>query len=490
MPTPKPQLFRGEVITSTGASKFNSLFVLIAIPILAICLGWEVAIGAISGEMILLLLAAIVCFYFIVKMNLWVFMIVVLLPFRDWSLYEIGSANVRIGDLVIVSAILWWMAKNIFSKSKSWRIPKDRLTIAVFILIILISVSSFWSYDTVAGITRAIKLIRAFTIYIFIVSAFIENKQRTFHQIMLGFVIGLAILIIAWGVSVFQVGGLASLQAITDYSSKEVPEELRATGKGVVATFGAKTVGLYVFFLLGYIPFLKRTFQKTIIIALFFAGLIVVIGSLFRSVIISVTLGLAAVAGMGLFQRNKLLQRLSLGLILLGIFILVLVLITGVGDVVLGRFDAAIDQSDDSITLRFNLLNEILSFWRRDNFSLFWGIGSGSFLAQTDFFAHSLYTQILGEQGVIGIGTLLIAFGITGKYLLDSYYFARKLRTDKNILLIITIMGAYMGFLTMAITGFDLSEFNFWLVIALVVPLRKFLQEEYIRKTSISAGQA
>ncbi len=407
---------------------------------------------------------------YIAKTNRWVFLIVLLLPVRDWALFSLGPANIRLGDMAVLVALLFWLTRLPLDKSLPLSLPRSPLTWVILIFIGYMLISVAWADSFSMGLTRAIKLVRAGTIYVLFIIAFVKDWDGSLHQLMVGVALGTSALSLAWGWSAAQGGGLTTLAGLDEFTSVDIPAEFRSTGAGFLSTFGSQLLALYVFLLIGYLPFLSKRRHILIIGALAFAGIIVVIGSLFRSLMISMTVGLTVIFFWGKLSCIRKIQNWLNVLFGIGLLVFLIGFATGFDRILEGRFMNA--TTDVSFVKRLEFSETAINWWSASPGTALRGIGPGTFMYRTTKSVHSLYVQILSEQGLIGVSIFLVLILVTISEIWQAYVISRRQSDFRYAWLAIILGGAYASYLTMSLAGSDFSEFNYWLIAILSVSLK------------------
>lgn len=465
-------LFSRRFSKTTFWSAFILLFLLV------VASSWGIAANLFDGFVLVGGLLGLAALVYIIKANQWVFLIVVLLPLRDWSLLAIGPANIRIGDLAVLATLIWWVGRSFVSQRAKWRFSREPLIYTSVMLIVLILLSVSWSYSFAWGITRGLKIARAFVVYFLLTDFLINDWESSSKQLVVAMLVGLVALSLAWGWEASQAGGLATLQELQDFGSGDIPKAFRNTGRGLLATFGARTVALYVFLLLGFLPLIRQRWIRYLVSGSLVAGALVVVGSLYRSIILGVAAGMCVLAVWSFLAPSCVLRKWGRILIAMGLILGLFVSGLGISHVLRERFGLAFDLMDRSVTLRLDFSEQILSWWMATPRTILVGIGAGSYQARTGKYVHNLYTQILGEQGVIGFvifgAMLMLAF----KHFIDAYALARRHQSGTYMWLSVTLIGAFVCYLVVSVAGSDFSEFDFWLIAAIGTALCSKISRE------------
>ena len=139
----------------------NEIVIPVLLSFIAVFLSIVIARGRISPSLLIYAMLGLLGIVFVNRLKLWVFVVILLFPVRDLALFTIGRANIRIGDVAILMALVW-LVLQIEMRPILWRILRNQLTKLLIFFVLAVFISSFWSYSFSYSLIRTIKLARAF----------------------------------------------------------------------------------------------------------------------------------------------------------------------------------------------------------------------------------------------------------------------------------------------------------------------------------------
>lgn len=394
----------------------------------------------------------------------WVSAVILTMPVRDVALGVIGRANIRIGDLVLLAAVIVWLTAS--ALRQRMRVQLNGLDLAMVVLVCVYAMSVFWAVANEHTWIRIFKLTRNLWMYILIVNYLRSDFDTAFRRIAIALVIAGLMQSVAFVVSMMQFGGVEAWRVILesqDLASNDTRLSVVKSGNGAgIFLRGAATwLPLCAFFGLAVLPRLRRMPSLWVGGA---AWLMFVLTMLTLSR--GPWLALAAAAPVVLAARG--LSR-SLKRVAMALPIVTLLLLAGwheaVTNVLRSRMGTSVEQmmSDPSVVDRLDMFRLAIDSFERSPF-----VGGGvSGISPFEYIiVHNAYLQVLGELGVVG--AVLFGWVIVKwlRYLLACRRQALRRGDDVTRTAAATMLGLAVFFLVLFLSSHDLESGEVWLAIA------------------------
>ena len=393
-----------ELIREPGSYSYSIVTILSLLGI-SVFLGISIGITSYSYSYIILGLF-VICGILIVFAKPWIgyLLLVCSLPFRSFSLASVGTASIRISEVLFIM-VAFALAVNVLVKTEI-KIQRSQINLPLIFFSIWMLLSFLWLSDSISGIVQCSRVI--FGILLFFLSIHvIESHQKFQHAINAWISVGFIIASIT--IYEFLISGFPYLAQ----HYKKVPTVFTQALRSSIflsPTLLASYLNLCIFLAIGKLLILKRTKQRVIIIGVIFVLFCALVFTFSRGGWAGFLCGLIYI----LYKSNNLKKFIVISLISLIIFIF----FSGgiIKEVISMRLISyAHPQEDPAFQERLILWNATKKVIL-DNPILGVGIGNSSraldklsLYYPTRFrYIHNLYFYILAELGVIGFLLFLL----------------------------------------------------------------------------------
>jgi O-antigen ligase len=425
----------------------------------------------------LVVIAIIAVFSFVVLLILfvkdrWLPIIILSMPIREISLGKVGPADIRIGDLILLSIIIFWLFNLNKKKRPDQAFIRNKLDIAIILFLIINVISILWAPNLENAIVRSVKLIRNSVLFYLIKEALYLDfrgkiKQLTSSIIFTGLIISLVAIYF-----ILISGGAAGnegkfLDGLGTSQSKPLAIIRGADIGGGVFLGGIGSWLLLCFFLgMGRIPQLKNL-NKLINIGF----ILIIFGMLLLSTHRSVWSGLAGglvVYCFYIFRKLRAKQRNVF--VLLSAAVALLLIFLNFHSFIYNRLSYSTLREDPSIAVRFRLWETSLDYFKQ---SPIIGAGTASVksTSEDNLGSHNLYLQILAELGMVGFAAFAWMLTLWIKYLIRLVKRVSKRKYSGLNIFLASVLASSVGYLICAITAEDFESMEPWILLSITSAL-------------------
>jgi len=403
------------------------------------------------------------------------FLLVFTVPLRSVALFELPGANLRVPDLVVLFGAVVMLVDWLLRGGRLRLGSMDRL---LWLFVGYIGISVLWSLDPVFGAVRAFKFARSMIFYLLIVQALERDYVRSVRIIAAGLAgsFGYILPVVVHtfsGNSELSLQALANVQLATSGALNVLRRDALGGGTfaGTVNTL-AMWANVGMFLLLGTGWWRSARWVGR---AGFWLALAALVGVQIVTLSRGVWLGMAA-GGLWWLWRLRGSLRFPPWAYAVGLLVLVGSIRwlegQGLGRLIVSRLETATEvEADRSITQRFMFWQGALeAFAERPVGGV--GMGGGTVVAAEngykDWFVHNVYIQLLYELGLVGFTLWTLVMG---------WWLARAFRPAGRTLdwscrvHLAALQGVTISLLVMSLTNNDFTEFEFWIVMAMVAAL-------------------
>ena len=399
----------------------------------------------------------------------WMAIVILTMTIREVTLWQVGAAHGRIGDMVLLLVFgLWFGGRCLIGR---FAIVRNRLDLAVMIFLMVYVVSILWADNVEAGWFRLLKLLRNGALYILLVDYLSANFQGRYQRIAVSILLAGLFQSLAFMVSISREGGLVALstllQADAIMSSNPLLNVVRKDqGAGLFMKGVASWLPLCMFIGLSIGPWIRSRGLAIGNWALFLAMGALTLLSATRASMVGLAVGFA-------IAFFFLLPRMSVKNMLVGaiIFLFPIILGTwyfGLHKLILGRFSFEVLGSDDAVSLRLEFFEYALARFAESPL-----IGAGVSSIDPDSFlvVHNVYLQVLGELGIVGGAVFLWIMALWVWYLMAARRMTSHMRDPLISRVAVSLLG-FSGFLfTYFLVGHDLGSGEPWIVMSMASAL-------------------
>lgn len=358
----------------------------------------------------------------------------------------------------------------VFNNNKLYRFPTDRVTIFLVLLVLWIGVSPLFSFHPEKELEMWLKPIKI--LFMTLIALVLVGNRDQIHKL---------VWILALSVGYFGIkGGVFTIVTAGNYRvygpSGSFIEENNALALATIMT-----IPLFRYLQLHSVNiWVKRGCVVAMVLCLFS-----VLGSHSRGALIGLM-------GIGVFLFTKSRKK---ALVLVLLVALVPVALSFMPDQWWERMATIKNYDEDA-----SAMGRINAWWMAWNLALSrFPIGGGFAIYEFDVFqrfapnpldlhaAHSIYFQILGEHGFMGLAIYLAVFGmawLNGNWILHNtkgksgFAWAH----DMAAMCQVSLAGFAVGGAFLSLTYFDLP---YYIVVILIV-LRRFIMNEYAKVGTVS----
>lgn len=393
----------------------------------------------------------------------WVGLVILTMPIREVSLGSVGGAYLRIGDIVLFLAIGSWVLSGV--QRRRLPIQWNRLDFLLVAFVVLYVTSLMWSDQSQRGEIRALKLCRNLGMYLLLVNYLWSDARSGFRVLAMCFVVSGLMQGTAFLVSIAQAGGFAALNEMFSAStllSNDIRLSVVKTnnGAGWFLRGAAGWMPLAMFFGLGGAYLLRNQIG-----ALAVRGAAVILGlltvlTMSRTAWVGMAAGLlvreAALGLRAVAKRTPLLMGTAAVVLVVGWYPMI-------ASLVRRRFPESV-LADNSVTERFYYFDIA---WQSFLDRPLLGGGVAGISADEFVVAHSVYLQVLGELGSIGILMLAAIFWLWLSFLLRVWRIAKQARDKELRATAAAMLGLAIFFLVSFIFAYDLEGGEPWIAMAM-----------------------
>lgn len=409
------------------------------------------------------------------------------MPIRELSLWEIGRAHGRIGDMLLAFCFLIWFAAGCLKGT--FRIVRNRLDFAVMIFLLVYALSLIWADNIGEGVPRLLKLLRNGMLYILIVDYLSTDFPRGYWRFAVCLLVTGLLQSLAFIWSIAEYGGIAALSMLLQtesvQSNNPILNVVRTNqGGGVFLRGAASWLPLCMFIGYGILSGIRRyDFAIGSRILIVIMGALTVLG-------VSRTAWAGLVSGFGtiwlLATPNITKKHVLKG------GVTVLILLSGVWyfnaqNLIMSRIDFESVTTDPAVQDRLEFYRYTLS---RVEESPWLGKGVASIDPDALLIVHSLYLQILGEVGIVGSGIFLWIMGLWVRYLLVARRAVWAKRDALNRQIASSVLGASVFFFVSFLAGHDLGGGEPWLLMGITSALFTYERQRSVSRPGRSLLQA
>jgi len=398
----------------------------------------------------------------------WMGLVILTMIIREVTLWQVGRANGRIGDMLLLLVFgLWFGGRCLIGR---FAIVKNRLDLAVMIFLMLHVMSILWADNVEEGWFRLLKLLRNGALYILLVDYLSTDFSTRYRRIATCLVITGLLQSLAYMISIGRHGGLAALAVMLQADSLQsnnpalgvVREE---TGAGLFLQGAASWLPLCMF-----VGFSIHPSIRSRVLALGNWVLIPVMGALTvlsgtRASMVGLAVGLTIF--LPLVVTKMTVKKIVGG----GIVVLALIFSAwhfGLYNLVEGRFSHEVLQNDPAILARLDFFQRTLDRFEK---SPLLGAGVASIEPDELFIVHNLYLQVLGELGVVGGAIFLWIMALWVLYLVSAQRLASAMRDPWRNRVAISLLGFSIFLFTYFLVGHDLGSGEPWIVMGMASAL-------------------
>lgn len=393
----------------------------------------------------------------------WVGLVILTMPIREVSLGYVGGAYLRIGDIILFLAIGSWVLSGV----QRGRLPIqwNRLDVLLALFVLLYATSLIWSNQSYHGEVRALKLCRNLGMYLLLVNYLSSDARSGFRVLAMCFVVSGLMQGAAFLVSIAQAGGFAALNEIFSAStllSNDIRLSVVKTnnGAGWFLRGAAGWMPLAMFFGLGGAYLLRNQVG-----ALAVRGAAVILGfltvlTMSRTAWVGMAAGLlvreAALGLRAITKRTPLLMGTAAVILVAGWYPMI-------ASLVRRRFPESV-LADNSVTERFYYFEMA---WQSFLDRPFLGGGVAGISADEFVVAHSVYLQVLGELGLVGMLMMSAIFWLWVSFLIRVWRIAKQARDRELRATAAAMLGLTTFFLVSFIFAYDLEGGEPWIAMAM-----------------------
>lgn len=413
----------------------------------------------------------------------WMALIILTMPIRELSLWELGRAHGRIGDMVLIGAFFVWFAAG--SVRGSFRLVRNQLDAAVIGFLLCYGVSLIWADNPTEGVARLGKLLRNGMLYILLVDYLSADFPDAYKRLAVCLLITGLMQSMAFMWSVAEYGGVTAiamlLQADSIQSNNPLLDVVRThQGGGIFLRGAASWLPLCMFVGYGIASGIRNSaFALSNRLLILIMGALTILG-------VSRAAWAGLLAGFGLIWllgaphlRKK--QVLKAGA---AVFLLLLVAWHfNAHNLIMSRI--ALDEvgKDPAVQERLDFYEYTLG---RIADSPLLGKGVASINPDELFIVHNLYLQILGELGIVGGVFFLWIMGMWAWYLIAARNaaVARGDQTGRHVAA--SLLGVTVFFFVSFLSGHDLGGGEPWLIMGIASGMYTYgRQQGFIQSRSL-----
>ncbi len=394
-------------------------------------------------------------------------LIILTMPIREVSLWEIGSAHARISDLLLVVCFCLWLASGCIRGK--WLFPTNTLDLVVVIFFLLYALSILWGEKLEWGLYQGMKIFRNGMLYILLVGFLSINFPIRYRQIVVCLLFTGLFQTIAFIMSIAENGGIVGLTTMLQTEALQSNNNILKVvkldqGAGVFLRGVGFWLPLCIFAGFSIAPFFPKwgrfcTWVFTVVMVL----MVIVSGT--RAAWIGLAVGFI---GIGVLMVRKIRMN---DLLISGLFMVVVVvggIFFNLHSFIQARFTTEVLWDDPSILHRLEFFQIALEAFSE---SPILGKGVGNIDQEELLIVHNVYLQVLGELGVIG-GIIFVALIVLWVLALFS---VRKIATgcgdSFSARVSVSMIGGSLFYFTYFLVGHDLAGGEPWLIMGITSAL-------------------
>jgi len=400
----------------------------------------------------------------------WMALVILTMTIRQLSLWKLGedAAHGRIGDMVLLLVVgLWFGGRCLMGR---FAMIRNRLDLAVILLLLFFVASIFWADNIQAGGIRSLKLLRNGMLYFVLADYLSTDFPNRYKNIAICVVVTGLFQSLAYLVAIGQNGGLTALSALLQADSV-------ASNDPILAVVRKDQGGaLFLQGVASWLPlgmFLGFSIQRTIRSPLVSWGNWVLICSMgvltllsgTRAAMVALAAGVVVIfllSAKDLTVEKLLAGGLGAAILLVGAWVFNLQAFVG------SRMSVDTLQYDPSVTARLTFYKFALD---RFSESPWVGVGVANIFPDGLTAVHNAYLQVLAEVGVVGGLIFLWILALWTVYLMSASAFASRWGDRMQKRFAVSILGGSVFFFVYFLVGHDLGSSEPWLLMSMTSAL-------------------
>lgn len=418
----------------------------------------------------------------------WIPLIILTMPVREISLWELGSVHGRIGDMVLAGAFSVWFAAG--SARGSFRLVRNQLDAVVVGFLLYYGLSLIWADNPSEGVIRLGKLERNGMLYIVLVDYLSADFPDAYKRLAVCLLITGLMQSVAFMWSMAEHGGVTAiallLQAESVQSNNNILDVVRTNqGAGIFLRGAAIWLPLCMFVGYGIVSGIRSwAFALSNRLLILIMGALTILG-------VSRAAWIGLVAGFGVIWLLALPHLTKKKLFSAGAATLLVLLVAwhfNAHSLIMSRIALDEVSQDPAVIERLDFYAYTMDRFAE---SPILGTGVASISPDELFIVHNLYLQILGELGIVGGGLFVWIMGLWSWYLVTLRNAAVVRGDQAGRQVVASLLGLTLFFFVSFLSGNDLGGGEPWVIMGIASAMYTYGRQQgliYSRSPLLQPG--